>query len=103
MKLYWVYVITNTRNTVLYTGVTNNLERRIYEHKNKLIKGFSEKYNLNKLVYCEETNDVNAAIMREKQIKGWMRNKKNVLVNENNPTWNDISLDWCPDSSLRSE
>ena len=94
MNHYWVYMITNTGNTVLYTGVTNNLERRMYEHKNKLIKGFSEKYNLHKLVHCEETNDVNAAIAREKQIKGWLRSKKNALVNENNPEWRDLSSGW---------
>lgn len=89
MNHYWVYMITNSRNTVLYTGVTNNLERRMYEHKNKLIRGFSERYKLHKLVYCEETNDINAAIAREKQIKGWLRSRKNALVNENNPAWDD--------------
>ena len=94
MNHYWVYMITNSRNTVLYTGVTNNLERRMYEHKNKLIKGFSERYNLHKLVYCEATNDINAAIAREKQIKGWLRSRKNALVNENNPAWDDLSVGW---------
>lgn len=87
-------MITNSRNTVLYTGVTNNLERRMYEHKNKLIRGFSERYKLHKLVYCEETNDINAAIAREKQIKGWLRSRKNALVNENNPAWDDLSAGW---------
>jgi putative endonuclease len=94
MKSYFVYMLTNTHNNVLYTGVTNNLERRIYEHKNKIIKGFSDKYNLSKLVYCEETGDVNAAIAREKQIKGWVRAKKNALINEMNPDWHDLSADW---------
>jgi putative endonuclease len=94
MNHYWVYMITNSRNTVLYTGVTNNLERRMYEHKNKLIRGFSERYKLHKLVYCEETNDINAAIAREKQIKGWLRSRKNALVNENNPAWDDLSAGW---------
>ena len=94
MQHYWVYIITNTHNTVLYVGVTNNLERRIYEHKHKVIKGFSLKYNLHKLVYYEETHDITASIAREKQIKGWTRIKKNILINELNPTWNDLSLEW---------
>ncbi len=103
MKQYWVYMITNTHNTVLYTGVTNDLERRMYEHKNKITGEFSAKYNLHKLVYCESTNDINAAIAREKQIKGWLRRKKNALVQESNPVWLDLSAEWGRDSSLRSE
>ena len=75
-KNYYVYLLTNWNNNVLYVGVTNDLNRRIYEHKNKLIDGFSKKYNLNKLVYVEETNDINAAIAREKEIKKWRREKK---------------------------
>ena len=71
MKQYYVYVMTNKSRT-LYTGVTDNLERRVYEHKNKLIEGFTKRYNITKLVYYEETNDVQSAIMREKQIKGWL-------------------------------
>lgn len=78
----------------MYVGVTNNLEFRIYEHKNKLIKGFTKKYNVNKLVYFEETQDVTAAINREKEIKKWRREKKNQLVNMINPTWKDLSLEW---------
>jgi len=78
----------------MYVGVTNNLERRIYEHKNKLAKGFTKKYNVNKLVYFEETQDVIAAIEREKEIKKWRREKKNQLVNRINPTWKDLSLEW---------
>ncbi len=78
----------------MYVGVTNNLERRIYEHRNKLVKGFTEKYNVNKLVYFEETQDVAAAIAREKEIKKWRREKKNQLVNRLNPTWKDLSLKW---------
>ena len=77
----------------MYVGVTNNLERRIYEHKNKLVKGFSKKYNVHKLVYFEETQDVTAAINREKEIKKWRREKKNELVNRINPTWKDLSLE----------
>ncbi len=94
MKNYYVYLLTNTHNTVLYTGVTNNIERRLYEHKNKLIKGFTEKYNVHKLVYVEETNDVNAAIAREKQIKGWVRAKKDALIINQNPKWLDLSAEW---------
>jgi len=78
----------------MYVGVTNNLERRIYEHKNKLVKGFTEKYNVNKLVRflpLVETQDVTAAIAREKEIKKWRREKKNQLVNRINPNWKDLS------------
>ncbi|MBI2472603.1 MAG: GIY-YIG nuclease family protein [Planctomycetes bacterium] len=78
----------------MYVGMTNNLIRRIYEHKNKLVKGFTEKYNVNKLVYFEETQDVMAAITREKEIKKWRREKKNQLVNRVNPTWKELSLEW---------
>ncbi len=91
---YYVYLLTNWNNTVMYVGVTNNLRRRIYEHKNKLIKGFTEKYNVNKLVYFEETQDIIAAIAREKEIKKWRREKKNQLVNRINPTWKELSLEW---------
>ncbi len=78
----------------MYVGVTNNLEKRIYKHKNELIKGFTEKHNVNKLVYFEETQDINAAIEREKEIKKWRREKKNQLVNLMNPKWDDLSSDW---------
>ena len=91
---YYVYLLTNWNDKVMYVGVTNNLERRIYEHKNKLIKGFTEKYNVNKLVYFEETQDVTAAIEREKKIKKWRRKKKNQLVNLMNPKWDDLSSGW---------
>ena len=91
---YYVYLLTNWNNKVLYLGVTNNLERRLYEHKKKLVKGFSEKYNVNKLVYFEETQDVTAAIAREKEIKKWRREKKNQLVNRMNPNWKDLSSEW---------
>ena len=73
--MYYVYILTNFNNKVLYIGVTNDLNRRIYEHKNKLIDGFTKKYNVNKLVYYEEYKDVNEAISREKQLKGWKRQK----------------------------
>ncbi|HZJ82213.1 MAG TPA: GIY-YIG nuclease family protein [Clostridia bacterium] len=89
--MYYVYMLTNWNNKVLYTGVTNNLERRIYEHKNKLLKGFTAQYNVNKLVYFDYTSDVESAILREKQIKGWTREKKNALIESMNPDWNDLS------------
>jgi putative endonuclease len=77
--------LANWSNNVLYTGITNNLKRRLYEHKNKLVKGFTEKYNVNKLVYFDITTDVKVAIEREKQIKGWRRCKKNDLIESINP------------------
>jgi len=89
--MYYFYILTNWSNKVLYTGITNNLERRLYEHKNKLIKGFTEKYNVSKLVYFESTTDVKAAIAREKQIKGWTRHKKIDLLESINPEWKDLS------------
>ncbi|MBW1860035.1 MAG: GIY-YIG nuclease family protein [Deltaproteobacteria bacterium] len=92
--MYYVYLLTNWNNHVMYVGMTNDLERRLYEHKNKLVKGFTEKYNLNKLVYFEKTQDVTAAIAREKEIKRWRREKKNQLVNQMNPTWKDLSSEW---------
>ena len=79
-------------NTVLYTGVTNNLVRRIFEHKNKLLPGFTAKYNLNKLVWFEEFTNINDAIASEKKIKGWTRNKKDDLISQQNQNWNDLSL-----------
>ena len=91
MKTYYVYIMTNKTGT-LYTGVTNNLERRVYEHKHKLIPGFTSKYNITKLVYYEEGNDVNAALAREKQIKGWLRAKKIALIESINPEWKDLSF-----------
>ncbi|MCL0041071.1 GIY-YIG nuclease family protein [Thermodesulfovibrionales bacterium] len=91
---YYVCLLTNWNNKVIYVGVTNNLERRICEHKNKLVKGFTEKYNVNKLVYFEKTQEVIAAISREKEIKKWRREKKNQLVNRINPEWKDLSSEW---------
>ncbi len=92
--MYYVYMITNKNNNVLYVGVTKDLKRRIYEHKNKLVEGFSSKYNLTKLVYYNETSDVKEAIAFEKKIKGWTRAKKYALINENNPEWDDLSKGW---------
>ena len=90
-KTYYIYIMTNKGNKVLYTGVTNNLERRVYEHKNKLVKGFTSQYNICKLVYFEQTNNVYEAICREKQIKGWLRIKKIKLIEKDNPAWKDLS------------
>ena len=88
---YYVYMMTNDHGNVLYTGVTNDLLRRVYEHKNHLDKGsFTAQYNVNKLVYYETTSDVTAAIEREKQIKGWNRKHKNKLVEKKNPNWIDL-------------
>jgi len=86
MKTYFVYIMTNKSRTH-YTGVTNDLKRRVYEHKHKLIPGFTNKYNITQLVYFEATPDINAAIAREKQIKGWLRAKKIALIEGTNPTW----------------
>ena len=88
---YYVYILANWNNRVLYVGVTSDLTRRIYEHKNKIVKGFTEKYNVYKLVYFQETADVLAAITREKEIKRWRRDKKDVLVSSINPEWKDLS------------
>ena len=94
IRSYYVYLLINWNNRVIYTGITNDLKRRIYEHKNKMIDGFTKKYNLNKLVYFEETPDVISAIAREKEIKKWRREKKNKLVVEMNPDWEDLSCRW---------
>jgi putative endonuclease len=93
MAEYYVYIMTNGKRT-LYTGVTNNLYRRVYEHKEKLIPGFTKRYNIDYLVYVKSTNDVIAAITREKQIKGWTRAEKISLIESANPEWRDLSLDW---------
>jgi putative endonuclease len=82
--------MTNKGNTVLYTGVTNDLKRRVYQHKEKLVEGFTKKYNITKLVYYEVTDDVRTAILREKQIKGGSRQKKIELITSINPKWNDL-------------
>lgn len=90
MKNYFVYILTNKNNTVLYVGITNDLIKRIHEHKNRFVKGFSYKYNLNKLVYFEQTTDVNSAITREKQLKGGSRQKKIDLIENSNCNWCDL-------------
>ena len=89
--LYYVYILSNNHNNVIYTGVTNDLIRRVYEHKNHFDKSsFTARYNVDKLVYFEMTNDVESAINREKQIKSWNRKRKNKLIEEKNPGWLDI-------------
>ena len=93
-RYYYVYLLTNWNNKVIYVGVTNNLKRRIYEHKHKLVKGFTQKYNVNKLVYFEQTNDIFSAIATEKEIKKWRREKKNALVVRENKAWRDLSEGW---------
>ena len=93
MQEYFVYIMTNKSRT-LYTGVTNNLKRRVYQHKHKLIPGFTSKYNITQLVYFESTVDIKAAIAREKQIKGWLRSKKIALIDSVNPKWQDLSGGW---------
>ena len=90
MRQYYVYIMTNKSRT-LYTGVTNNLERRVHEHTQKLIPGFTTKYNISRLVFFEATQDIRAAIEREKQIKGWLRSKKIALIESVNPQWEDLS------------
>ena len=90
MKTYYVYILSN-KSKILYIGITNDLRRRIFEHKNKLIDGFTKRYNLTKLVFYEITNDANAAIKREKQLKNWHRQWKLNLIEENNPNWKDLS------------
>ena len=89
-KQYYVYILTNKNNTVLYTGVTNDLKRRIYEHKAKLVEGFTKRYNVDKLVFYEISMDIEGAILREKQIKGGSRAKKITFVNGLNPEWKDL-------------
>jgi len=89
--MYSIYIMTNKTNSVLYIGVTNELRRRVKEHKNGQIEGFTQKYKLHKLVYYENFSDVNMAIAREKQLKGWTRVKKERLIENMNPEWNDFS------------
>ena len=92
MRNYFVYILTTKNNKMLYVGVTNNLQRRVEEHKSKLIPGYTAKYNLNKLIYYQEFSDIEDAIAAEKKIKGWLRIKKDNLIASFNPNWNDLSL-----------
>ncbi|MBO6262880.1 MAG: GIY-YIG nuclease family protein [Clostridia bacterium] len=92
MKNYYVYIMSNKNNSTIYIGVTNDIIRRVEEHKKGLVEGFTKRYNIKKLVYVETTSDVKAAIQREKQLKGWVREKKDKLISDFNPTWEEISL-----------
>lgn len=100
MRQYFVYIMTN-RSRTLYTGVTNDLERRVEEHRIKLVPGFTSKYNITQLVYWEEYKDVRAAIAREKEIKGWLRSKKIALIESLNPHWDDLGNVTCTPANLR--
>ncbi len=93
MKEYYVYIMTNLSGT-LYIGVTNNLIRRVYEHKNKLIPGFTSKYNISRLVYFESTTDIKSALNYEKKLKTWNREKKIALIKQKNPKWKDLGEQW---------
>jgi len=93
MKNYYVYIMTSQTGT-LYTGVTSDLRKRIYQHKNKLVEGFTKKYDITRLAYYEETSDIKTALNREKEFKGWRRSKKIALIESINPTWKDLAQDW---------
>ena len=93
VRNYYVYILTNATRR-LYVGFTNNLERRVHEHRAKLVPGFTSKYNISWLVYYEMTSDVHSALAREKQIKAWRRSKKDALIATMNPRWKDLSLEW---------
>ncbi|HEX8252071.1 MAG TPA: GIY-YIG nuclease family protein [Thermoanaerobaculia bacterium] len=97
-KQYFVYMVTNRWKNVLYTGMTNSLERRMWQHKNKALPGFTKRYNCDRLVYYEIFDEVNQAIEREKQLKNWPRARKNELVESMNPAWNDLAADWYVES-----
>src|SRR5437764_10064842 len=93
-KRYYIYLLSNKRRTVLYTGMCNDLRRRMREHKTGAVRGFTKKYNCDQLVYFEEFDEITDTISREKQIKGWTRAKKNALVTSSNPEWRDRAADW---------
>ncbi len=99
---YYVYILASQKNGTLYIGITNNIQRRIYEHKNNLIDGFTKKYKVHNLVYYEQTDSVESAIIREKQLKNWKREWKIKLIEESNINWVDLSLEWM-DSESSSE
>jgi len=93
MKYYYVYIMASKTNSTIYIGVTNDLRRRVAEHKSDCIDRFSKKYQTHKLVYFEKTQNIDEAIKREKQLKGWNRKKKNMLIESLNPEWNDLSAE----------
>ncbi len=103
MRYYYVYILASKKKGTLYTGVTNNLIRRVYEHKHKIIKGFTKKYGVDKLVYFEQTEDINAAIQREKQIKKWFRKWKIELIEDMNPEWKDLYYEFEDIESVELE
>ena len=100
---YYIYIISNWNNKVIYIGVTSDIVKRIYQHKHKFFKGFSNKYNLNKLVYYEHFTDINFAIRREKEIKKWRREKKNKLIENMNKEWIDLSLQFQNGKEIKDE
>ena len=91
--MYYVYILTNKTNQVLYIGVTNNLSRRMFEHRNEQIEGFTKRYHLHKLVFFEEFSDIKDAIACEKRLKNWKRSKKNILIESKNPEWRDLGME----------
>jgi len=101
MRKFWVYIVAS-RSRVIYVGVTNDLLRRIQEHQIGEVAGFTAKYRVDRLVHCEETEDVEDAITREKQIKGWRRSKKVELIESANPTWGDLSEEWFPVEGIKA-
>ena len=94
MRLFYIYILTNKRHGTLYIGITSNLERRIFEHKNSQIDGFTKKYDLKMLVYFDESDDIAAAIQKEKQMKKWNRSWKIALIEKHNPQWVDLAKNW---------
>jgi putative endonuclease len=100
MGAYYVYIMTNKSRT-LYTGVTSDLERRVFEHKKKLVAGFTSRYNITQLVWFDDFDDVTQAIEGEKKIKGWRRSKKVALIETSNPEWKDLAEDWFSDGTPR--
>jgi putative endonuclease len=102
-KTYFVYMMTNRWRNVLYTGMTNSLLTRVWQHKNKAVTGFTKKYNCDLLVYSETYDEVEQAIARETQIKAWSRAKKNALVERSNPDWKDLAADWYPASLIAGD
>lgn len=89
-KVYSVYILSSVKNTVLYIGVTSNLKKRVWQHKNKIVEGFTKRYNVDKLVYYEWSRDIQSALRREKQLKNWHREWKKNLISEKNPEWKDL-------------
>ena len=93
MRKYWVYIMTNGSKT-LYTGMTGDIARRVYEHRNHLVPGFTSRYNIDRLVHAESFSEVRDAIARERQIKGWVRSRKLALITGTNPDWRDLGEEW---------